>query len=90
MKREPRSRWHPGPVRWRGVLAGVMILLMAVLPGCGTPQTASSLSTPAATASVPPREVEPDYWPTNEWRTSTPEEQGVDSLQLLHALEHID
>ena len=24
-------------------------------------------------------EVKPDYWPTNGWRTASPESQGVDS-----------
>jgi hypothetical protein len=30
------------------------------------------------------------YWPTESWRTSTPEEQGIDSAQLLAALDFID
>ena len=29
----------------------------------------------------------PDYWPTGEWRTSTPEEQGMDSTQLAAAID---
>jgi len=28
----------------------------------------------------------PDYWPTDGWRTSTPEEQGMDSERLAEAL----
>ena len=28
-----------------------------------------------------------DYWPTTEWRTSTPEQQGVNS-QLVSELDH--
>jgi CubicO group peptidase (beta-lactamase class C family) len=32
----------------------------------------------------------PDYWPTNEWKTSTPEAQGMDSGMLVHALQKID
>ncbi|MBZ0318941.1 MAG: beta-lactamase family protein [Anaerolineae bacterium] len=28
-----------------------------------------------------------DYWPTNGWRTSTPEEQGLDSAQLMDVLK---
>jgi CubicO group peptidase (beta-lactamase class C family) len=28
----------------------------------------------------------PDYWPTDEWRTSTPEEQGFDSAALAEHL----
>jgi len=27
------------------------------------------------------------YWPTNGWQTSTPEEQGIDSAQLLKVLD---
>ena len=30
-----------------------------------------------------------DYWPTEGWRTSTPEEQGVDSRPLIEMLERI-
>jgi len=28
----------------------------------------------------------PDYWPTDEWRTNTPEEQGLDSTSLAEGL----
>lgn len=34
------------------------------------------------TKSPPP----PDYWPTEGWRTSTPEEQGIDSAKLAEGL----
>ncbi len=30
-----------------------------------------------------------DYWPTKGWRTSTPEEQGIDSQGLVKALDFI-
>jgi hypothetical protein len=29
----------------------------------------------------------PDYWPTEGWRTSTPEEQGMDSEKLVKMVE---
>ena len=32
---------------------------------------------------------EPDYWPTQGWQTTTPEEQGLDSAKLAAALEAI-
>ena len=32
----------------------------------------------------------PPYWPTEAWRTSTPEEQGMDSAQLLAALDYVE
>jgi CubicO group peptidase (beta-lactamase class C family) len=58
-----------------------------VLSGCGTTGPASTPTTPP---TVTPGFPSAFYWPTTEWRTSTPEEQGVDSAQLLRALEHID
>ncbi len=30
-----------------------------------------------------------DYWPTDRWRASTPEEQGIDSSKLADALDYI-
>jgi len=46
------------------------------------------------TGCVPSRSVsipvpEPDYWPTAEWRTSTPEAQGMDSGSLASMVEEI-
>ncbi|NLF75476.1 MAG: serine hydrolase [Chloroflexi bacterium] len=32
---------------------------------------------------------EPDYWPTAGWRTSTPEEQGMDSAGVLAFLDRV-
>jgi CubicO group peptidase (beta-lactamase class C family) len=31
----------------------------------------------------------PTYWPTNGWQTSTPEDQGLDSVKLVQVLEKI-
>jgi CubicO group peptidase (beta-lactamase class C family) len=31
----------------------------------------------------------PAYWPTNDWRSSTPEQQGIDSVKLAEALDYI-
>lgn len=31
----------------------------------------------------------PDYWPTDGWRTSSPEEQGFDSAKLAEGLQNI-
>lgn len=38
------------------------------------------------TLAVPMTAQETVYYPTTEWRTSTPEEQGIDSAKLLDAL----
>ncbi len=31
----------------------------------------------------------PDYWPTQGWRSTTPEQQGIDSAKLADALDYI-
>ena len=31
--------------------------------------------------------VSPDYWPIQEWQTSSPEDQGMDSAKLLEMVE---
>ena len=41
--------------------------------------------TSQAQVHVPP----PDYWPTEDWQTSTPEQQGLDSEQLAVGLQNI-
>jgi CubicO group peptidase (beta-lactamase class C family) len=74
------------------------ILMVLLLSAC-----ASQTSTPApsqttatqipptavATPSVAPTPIGPDYWPTDGWRTSTPEEQGMDSELLAEALDFL-
>ena len=36
-----------------------------------------------------PKVAAPDYWPTQGWQTSTPEEQGLDSVKLAEGLRSI-
>jgi CubicO group peptidase (beta-lactamase class C family) len=36
-----------------------------------------------------PATEQPAYWPAGEWRTSTPEEQGIDSASILSMLKEI-
>lgn len=43
----------------------------------------------ALTNSFQSRASTPDYWPTKEWRSTTPEQQGVDSAKLAEALTAI-
>src|ERR1041384_3719246 len=40
-------------------------------------------------AAVPRAGQVPAYWPTNGWRSSTPEQQGIDSEKLADALDYI-
>jgi CubicO group peptidase (beta-lactamase class C family) len=50
----------------RLILAALLLLAVAVPYG----------------SCVQAQEVVPDYWPTNGWRTSSPEEQGMNSTRL--------
>src|SRR6476619_4550000 len=82
--------------RWASALMPLALLLSGVLSACGaevptlTP-TIPTIPPTATTALTPtPAFTEPAYWPTTGWRTSTPEEQGVDSAKLMRVLQHID
>jgi CubicO group peptidase (beta-lactamase class C family) len=57
-------------------LLGLLCLLVLTLASCSSPPiTAVPAASPAlGTAAV--------YWPTEDWRTSSPEEQGMDSQRL--------
>ena len=74
----------------------LILILVSLLVGCGTPQTSSTpvppTAVPTPTPSEPeywPTQREPDYWPTTGWRTTTPEEQGMDSVKLAKMVEFI-
>jgi CubicO group peptidase (beta-lactamase class C family) len=43
----------------------------------------------AACAPTRPAPNPPDYWPTDGWRTTSPEEQGMDSETLARMVEHV-
>jgi hypothetical protein len=55
----------------------IFLVLTLSIAGC-VPSTSVSLPT-----------KEPDYWPTTEWRGSTPEAQGMDSEHFAEMLESI-
>ena len=80
---------------WRKNLAWLAAMLI-ILAACASPTPAPSppptpTSPPALTprpSSTPtPSVAQPDYWPTDGWRSSTPEEQGMDSAQLAKAFK---
>jgi CubicO group peptidase (beta-lactamase class C family) len=54
----------------------VSIILASLVGGC-------------AGATVAPGAEQPAYWPDTEWRSSTPEEQGIDSASILAMLHEI-
>jgi CubicO group peptidase (beta-lactamase class C family) len=75
----------------------LLCLLVAALAGCSkTPAQATVTDRP----TIPPAQVAAtdapaqvpasgDYWPTKTWRTSSPEEQGMDSEKLTRMLDAI-
>lgn len=52
----------------------VLLALLLLISACSTKSPALS---------------SPSYWPTQSWRTSTPEEQGFDSAKLAEGLQNI-
>ena len=55
------------------VKLGIALVLVALLAGCLSPAAQS----------------QPAYWPTDGWRTTTPEQQGMDSEQLVQMVDAI-
>ncbi len=61
---------------WAG--AALLLVLIAVLAYIYLPRGGKLPALPA-----------PDHWPTNGWQTTTPEEQGFDSVKLAEGLSAI-
>jgi CubicO group peptidase (beta-lactamase class C family) len=73
--------------KYRFVLS---VLLVLLLGACASQTPNASPPPPTATPVPPtPAPVERDYWPTDGWRTSTPEEQGMDSEQLAELMDYL-
>ncbi len=71
----------------------VKVIVMLLMSGCDGKQTevtefivpAQTTSTTAKTSTQAP----PAYWPTEGWRASSPEEQGMDSEKLVAMMNTI-
>jgi CubicO group peptidase (beta-lactamase class C family) len=78
--------------------SAIYVLLVLFLAACNS-QTTTPIPTRPTVTPVPPTVVAtptaapapigPDYWPTDGWRTSTPEEQGMDSELLVEAMDYL-
>ena len=62
-------------------------ILLVVLLGACVSHTPTPSPTPSLAVAAPP--IAPDYWPTEGWRTTTPEEQGMDSQRLAQAIDYL-
>jgi CubicO group peptidase (beta-lactamase class C family) len=72
-----------------GLLAFVAV---ACAPSSSTPVVTTSLpASPAPGDALLPSPTHslPSYWPTSGWRTSTPEDQGMDSSRLIAMLDSV-
>jgi len=94
------------PARGVAELIAFLVVVPLIVVGCGsdtasaptaTPQPApvptGTISASTATPKPPMPTATPEgpaYWPTTAWRTSTPEEQGIDSAALLKTLQHVE
>ncbi len=65
-------------MRFRVLALLALLALLLGMAGCG------EKATPTTAAAVQ------SYWPTQAWRSSTPEEQGMDSEMLADMLETIE
>jgi CubicO group peptidase (beta-lactamase class C family) len=75
-RQNPRRRILSHAIIRKAALS-VFLALTAMAAGC----------VPHIPASVPV--TQPDYWPTAEWRSSSPEAQGMDSSLLASMLEEL-
>jgi CubicO group peptidase (beta-lactamase class C family) len=78
--------------KWPPLRVVSTCLSVALVAGCaGATSTLVPVSTPMSSAVTPiPMPESASYWPTEGWRTSTPEQQGMDSdllAQMLQAIE---
>jgi len=66
-------------------------LCTVLLSACNqtAPTTATATQAPTPTPPPTPTQIERDYWPTDGWRISTPEEQGLDSEQLAEIIDYL-
>lgn len=74
---------------WRRIYV-VLALALLLVGGACDQQSAVQPTATGAPMAQPTGLTSAAYWPTTAWRTSTPEEQGVDSQQLLKALQRVD
>jgi CubicO group peptidase (beta-lactamase class C family) len=69
----------------------LLCLLGVIVAGCvPIPAPAAPPAAPALTSASTPAPPADAYWPTDGWRSSTPEEQGMDSKLLADMVAEIE
>lgn len=69
--------------------AGCVPIPATVAPADAPASAATSTPAPTTAPTAVPSATTSAYWPTNGWRTSTPEEQGMDAQKLAAMLAEI-
>jgi CubicO group peptidase (beta-lactamase class C family) len=67
----------------------MVVAACSVSPSTSTPVSLTPTPTSEPTSLPTPAPLSPPYWPTQDWRASTPEQQGMDSAQLGEMLAYI-
>ena len=75
--------------RMKNKYSFVISILIVLLLGACSSQTPNPSPLTATPVPSTPTSIERDYWPTDGWRTSTPEEQGMDSEQLAEMMDYL-
>jgi CubicO group peptidase (beta-lactamase class C family) len=65
------------------LLAGLVVLVWSLIPGLHTKPSATDYRPTETQTAISVEE----FWPTNGWRTSSPEQQGFDSNKLAEMLQ---
>lgn len=74
----------PRPIHSLSHLFWLLCALIVALAGCGKPTVQPDVSNPAT--ETPPNGL---YWPTEGWRTTSPEAQDMDSGKLAEMLASV-
>lgn len=70
----------------------LVLLAATIIVACGEGTLATPSTTPIPAEASPPTpttSTTSTYWPTQNWRSSTPEQQGMDSDLLVEMLDQI-
>src|SRR3972149_5315123 len=73
----------------RGMWAVLVVAACSVSPPPPTSVPPVPTTPPTSPPTSPPTRVPPAYWPTQGWRATTPEQQGMNSDKLVEMLDAI-
>ena len=75
--------------RFSQIARGMWAVLVVAACSVSPPPPTSVPPVPTTPPTSPPTRVPPAYWPTQGWRATTPEQQGMNSSKLVEMLDAI-